>query len=58
MSAPAVVIRLEIEAMPKIFPDVVSESEYERLIDWLESHEELRMLLVFADQLREGMRAT
>jgi hypothetical protein len=57
MSAPAVVIRLELEAAPKIFPDVVSESEYERLIDWVETHEELRGLLVFAQQLRDQAEA-
>jgi hypothetical protein len=51
MSAPALVIRLEVEAAPRLMCDVMSESEEERLIDWLDAHPELIDLVVRAFKL-------
>jgi hypothetical protein len=57
MSAPAIVIRLELEAAPKLLTDCLSEAEEERLIDWLEVHPELRQLIVLAYELRDEAKA-
>ena len=40
MSAPpAIVIRLELEAAPRVYLDAVAESEAVRLEDWLVGHD-------------------
>jgi hypothetical protein len=38
MSAPAVVIRLELEAPPRLFADALGKNEWKRLSDWLSAH--------------------
>jgi hypothetical protein len=38
VSAPAILIRLELEAAPRLLVDAVSEQEHDRLCDWLEAH--------------------
>jgi hypothetical protein len=54
MSAPAIVIRLEIESSPVVYADVVSESEERRLGDWLASHPEQAELVRLAETMREA----
>jgi hypothetical protein len=55
MSAPALIIRLEVEAAPRLVCDVISESEEERLIDWIDAHPELVDLVVRAFRLSRGL---
>jgi hypothetical protein len=38
MSAPSLIIVLELEAAPRLLFDVASESEEKRLTDWIEAH--------------------
>ena len=38
MSPPAVLIRLELEASPRVIVDAMYEGEMERLHDWFEAH--------------------
>jgi hypothetical protein len=54
MSAPALVIRLEIEARPKVYIDAMREGEADRLLDWLLENEALRDLLLRVDELCEA----
>lgn len=58
MSAPAVVIRLELEAVPRLLVDAINEEEHDRLLDWIESHPRYRQLIQDALALRAGERAT
>jgi hypothetical protein len=50
--APAVVIRFELEAAPKVMFECLSESEEKRLRDWLNAHPELAELLLRTLALR------
>jgi hypothetical protein len=52
MSAPAVVIRLEIEEPVVVYVDALGKSEYVRLLDWLDAHPALRDLLDTARTLQ------
>jgi hypothetical protein len=38
MSAPAILIRLELEAAPRLLIDALCEQERERVLDWLCAH--------------------
>jgi hypothetical protein len=38
VSAPAILIRLELEAAPRLLVEALSEQEHDRLVDWLETH--------------------
>ena len=38
MSAPAILIRLELEAAPRLQVDALNEREHDRIVDWLEAH--------------------
>jgi hypothetical protein len=57
MSAPAVVIRLEIEAHPVIILEALSEDEKDRLADWIDAHEEYGELIRQAVKLVDWERA-
>ena len=45
MTAPALVIRLELERRPQVREEAMSEGEATRLADWIKSHESLRQLV-------------
>ena len=45
MSAPAILIRLELEAPPKVLIDALHEQDHDRLLDWLEAHPEYLALV-------------
>jgi hypothetical protein len=38
MSAPAVVVRFELEAAPRLYADATTEAEMARLLDWINAH--------------------
>jgi hypothetical protein len=38
VSGPAVTITLRIEAAPRIYVDAISESEENRIVDWIRAH--------------------
>jgi hypothetical protein len=38
VSAPAIVIRLELEQSPRLHHDCTTDGEYARLLDWLRAH--------------------
>jgi hypothetical protein len=57
MSAPAVDIRLELEAAPKVMVDCLNDAGHDRLIDWIDNQPELLDLLARACELRYGAEA-
>jgi hypothetical protein len=57
MSAPALIIRLELEAAPKVFGDCMSEGEADGLKDWIDSNPELLDLVESALELRDEAAA-
>jgi hypothetical protein len=57
MSAPAAVIRFELEAAPRVYADCLNESEFRRLLDWIDTHPELRAVLEYVGELQEEARA-
>jgi hypothetical protein len=56
--APAVVIRLELEAAPRVYVDCLNGREEARLRDWLDSKPELADLAAWALQLAGEAKAT
>jgi 2-oxo-4-hydroxy-4-carboxy--5-ureidoimidazoline (OHCU) decarboxylase len=52
-SAPAAVIRLELEAAPQVLADCLTEAECDRLLDWIHAHPELIDLLARTYELRD-----
>lgn len=54
MSAPAILIRLELEASPRLLTDCVSEGEQQRLLDWLRSRPALLELVETAIELEQA----
>jgi hypothetical protein len=54
---PAVVIRLELEAAPRLFTDCVNDGEETRLADWLTEHPEYVRLIEDAVALAKTRRA-
>jgi hypothetical protein len=46
MSAPAILIRLELEAAPRLQVDALTEREHERIVDWIETHPEYLDLIL------------
>jgi hypothetical protein len=52
MTAPAVVIRLELESSPRVCYDVMSESEQRRLSDWINCKPELLEIVRAVDGLQ------
>ena len=57
MSTPAVVIRLPLEGRPHVGLDVLTDSEQERLTDWLEAQAAYGELVARALQLEHEARA-
>jgi hypothetical protein len=57
MSAPRLWILLELEASPRLIWDTLSESEHDRLGDWLLANEDLAYLLGLAYTLVKEARA-
>lgn len=57
MSAPAVIVRLELEHAPVVYWDVVGEGEMCRLVDWLERHPNQLNLVERAREIAERERA-
>ncbi|MFN2467039.1 MAG: hypothetical protein ABR521_02745 [Gaiellaceae bacterium] len=54
---PALVIVLAFEAAPRVVADCLSDSEGQRLVDWIESRPELLELVKRALELQEEARA-
>jgi hypothetical protein len=52
---PALVIRIELEALPKAYADVRYEGEAARLKDWIASTPELQKLVTVASAAYAGM---
>jgi hypothetical protein len=57
MNAPAVVIRLSLEARPRVYVDAIHESDATRLAEWLESHPQYADLVARALELEREKRA-
>jgi hypothetical protein len=57
MNAPAVVIRLELEAAPRVRVDCLSTGERDRLQDWLDANPSLAWLVTRALELTTEERA-
>ena len=51
MNAPAIVIRLSLEARPSVYIDAIHESDESRLAEWLESHPQYADLVARALEL-------
>jgi hypothetical protein len=51
---PAVVIRIELEAVPQLYLEVMTEGEELRLVDWVNGWAELRELVERALELRDA----
>jgi hypothetical protein len=51
---PALVIRIPLEAPPRVTADCFSEGEYRRLVDWLHAREDLHAFAVLALELAEA----
>jgi hypothetical protein len=52
--APAVIVRLELEAAPQVICDFLHEGDQSRMYDWLDAHPELRDMVCRAFQLRNA----
>ncbi len=48
VSPPAIVIRIELEALPKAYADVMYEGEAVRLADWIAANPALERLVAAA----------
>jgi hypothetical protein len=57
MSAPAVVLRFELERAPEILIDAKNDAELVRLCDWVDSHPEFLRLIAQMFVLVEQERA-
>ena len=57
MNAPAVVIRLSLEARPYVYVDAIHESDERRLAEWLESHPQYAELMARALELERKEQA-
>jgi hypothetical protein len=56
--APAIVIRLELEAVPVVYVQTLNEAEERRLTDWVtDAHPEYGELVARALELAEAKRA-
>jgi hypothetical protein len=53
VSAPAIVIRLEFEAAPKVLADFPHEDDELRVLLWIDAHSELLEILHCALQAQE-----
>jgi hypothetical protein len=57
MSAPALVIVLELEAAPRVLFDCINDAEWERLQEWFTAHPELLDPAVRALELCDELEA-
>jgi hypothetical protein len=57
VTPPAIVIRLELEAAPRLQVDALDERESKRLIDWLDAHPRYLRLIQEAIKLETQERA-
>ena len=57
MTAPAVVIRLELEAAPCVIIDAVNDAELARLADWIHARPGIAELVTFAIELEGEAKA-
>lgn len=57
MSAPAVVVRFELEAAPRLWVDALTDSEERRLWEWIASRDDLLALVARALELAEEAKA-
>jgi hypothetical protein len=57
MSAPAVVLRFELEREPEIVIDALNDAELVRLCDWIDSHPAFLRLIAAMFALVERERA-
>jgi hypothetical protein len=57
VSAPAYVVRLEVEAAPHVVVDALTEGESDRLRDWIAEHPAYWELVERPLQLRAEARA-
>lgn len=57
MSAPAAVIRFELERRPTVYFEALHEGERDRLLDWLRAHPEFEDVFARACKLVEQERA-
>jgi hypothetical protein len=57
MNAPAVIIRLELEATPRVTFDCLSEGESQRLVEHLDAHPELLALLARTQEIIASEKA-
>lgn len=57
MNAPAIVIRLSLEARPYVYIDAIHESDERRLTEWLESKPQYAELVARALELEREERA-
>jgi hypothetical protein len=57
VTAPAVLIRFELEAAPRLFVESLNDREHDRLIDWVEAHPDYLDLIRRALALETQERA-
>jgi hypothetical protein len=57
VSAPAVVVRFELEAAPRLWVDALTDSEERRLWEWIASRDDLLALVARALELAEEAKA-
>jgi hypothetical protein len=57
VSAPAVIIRIEFEAAPRVVCDYLTEADEKRMRHWLDAHPDLVELLERAYEVQERMAA-
>jgi hypothetical protein len=57
VSAPAIVIRLELEQPTRLHHDCMTDGEYARLLDWLRTHPAQAALVARAIELVDQERA-
>lgn len=57
MSAPGIIIRLELEAAPLVIADFLNDGEMARMNDWLDHHPAQAELIARALELAEAERA-
>ena len=57
MTVPAILIRLPLEGSPRVLIDAEHERDHQRLLDWLEAHEDYLELVREALLLEAERRA-